>query len=40
VTEVTLYKEIITKTPGIFAGGPKLPFRSIRASWAEGGRRR
>jgi hypothetical protein len=34
VAQVTLYKEIITKTPGMFVGGLKLPFRSIRASWA------
>ena len=34
MAKVTLYKEIITKTPGLVTGGPKLPFRSMRASWA------
>ena len=34
MAKVTLYKEIITKTPGLVTGRPKLPFRSMRASWA------
>ena len=34
MTQVTLYKEIITKSPVFSVGGPKLPFRSVRASAA------
>jgi hypothetical protein len=34
MVKVTLYKEGITKTPGLFIGGFKLPFQSMRASWA------